>query len=926
MTATIDLRAEINVGGWTDISTLAYQREGTSPPVSYSRGRPDETPQATPVSGTWQLNNRSGNFSPKNPLGSWYGLLGRNTPARWSVPAIGNYLRLEDMASSAACGAAAALDITGDTDIRIDLMATGCGPYGTMLAAKGSSSAVSWALSLNPDLTPSLLWSANGTAVAGAVDGQLPVPARGRFALRATLSVATGTVTFYTAPTIGGSFVQLGPAASGTLGASTSVFGGSATLPVAVGLASAKAESLVFAGLPAFGICGRVWEFRLLSGIGGTVKADPVFSSQTAGVTSFADAQGNTWTMAGTAEISSRDYRSHFELSSLPPKWDASGNDQWVAVTAGGLLRRLQQGDAPVLSPMARYYTVPGAPVTAAYWGMEDAAGATQLGAGIGQLPMYFSGSPTLSSSSLFTGSSPIPVSNGASFSAAVAYSGTWTDNDVHWLMQIPAGEPDGTVVAVISVTGSVLQQLTVTYNTASSGELTLRGYDVNGNVLFTGTPQAGINGKALACQASLVASGTTAQLNLMTVGTPSANGSSNSFSGTVGAVTRVALNPGGGLANTVLGHLAVLPAFVSVAALQLYQASFGVFTGPIIAWIQEPAGVRAGRLVLEQGMQFRGTGNLQGTTPMGPQTVEDVVSLLAECEAADRGLLTEPRPVLGIGYRARSSLYNQVPVVLDYSSAELGGTGSGLEPTYDDQYTRNDETVSRSGGASTGGSARFTLSDGSPMSTGVLGDYSNSDSLNLAFDGQLMNIAAFIVGIGTVDEARWPSVPLNLQRPQLAALFYSLLDLDLGDRFQLLNLPDVIMYDPADQLAFQLKESLGGKHYAMDWCGVPAKPYTVAVASSARAMTTGSNLASPATSSATSLSVQTVDAVHIWTTAGGDFPFDINVGGERITVTAITGSSFTQTFTVVRSVNGVVKAHAALTPVQLWTSMVAAL
>jgi hypothetical protein len=42
------------------------------------------------------------------------------------------------------------------------------------------------------------------------------------------------------------------------------------------------------------------------------------------------------------------------------------------------------------------------------------------------------------------------------------------------------------------------------------------------------------------------------------------------------------------------------------------------------------------------------------------------------------------------------------------------------------------------------------------------------------------------------------------------------------------------------------------------------------------------------------------------------EFPFGATCEGEDVTVTAITGSSSPQTFTVTRSVNGVVKAHSA--------------
>ncbi len=56
-----------------------------------------------------------------------------------------------------------------------------------------------------------------------------------------------------------------------------------------------------------------------------------------------------------------------------------------------------------------------------------------------------------------------------------------------------------------------------------------------------------------------------------------------------------------------------------------------------------------------------------------------------------------------------------------------------------------------------------------------------------------------------------------------------------------------------------------------------------------------------------------------LWTTGAGDFPFDVSVGGERMTVTSISGAASPQAFTVARAVNGVVKAQAAGTDVRLY-------
>jgi len=68
----------------------------------------------------------------------------------------------------------------------------------------------------------------------------------------------------------------------------------------------------------------------------------------------------------------------------------------------------------------------------------------------------------------------------------------------------------------------------------------------------------------------------------------------------------------------------------------------------------------------------------------------------------ADGGILYEPRDFLGLAYRTRESMYRQTArLELDYAAAHLGSGEGGLEPTDDDQQTRNDITVKREGGSS---------------------------------------------------------------------------------------------------------------------------------------------------------------------------------------------------------------------------------
>ena len=66
--------------------------------------------------------------------------------------------------------------------------------------------------------------------------------------------------------------------------------------------------------------------------------------------------------------------------------------------------------------------------------------------------------------------------------------------------------------------------------------------------------------------------------------------------------------------------------------------------------------------------------------------------------------------------------------------------------------------------------------------------------------------------------------------------------------------------------------------------------------------------------------------AYPLWSTAGGDVPFGIGVNGEQMTVTAVSGSSSPQDFTVTRSVNGVTLAHQAGEAITLFTPPIVAL
>ncbi len=74
-----------------------------------------------------------------------------------------------------------------------------------------------------------------------------------------------------------------------------------------------------------------------------------------------------------------------------------------------------------------------------------------------------------------------------------------------------------------------------------------------------------------------------------------------------------------------------------------------------------------------------------------------------------------------------------------------------------------------------------------------------------------------------------------------------------------------------------------------------------------------------------TTLSVATTSG-PVWTTDPADLPMDIMVGGERMSVTAVSGASSPQTVTVTRWINGVVKPHLSGAAVRIAEPVVTAL
>jgi hypothetical protein len=199
---------------------------------------------------------------------------------------------------------------------------------------------------------------------------------------------------------------------------------------------------------------------------------------------------------------------------------------------------------------------------------------------------------------------------------------------------------------------------------------------------------------------------------------------------------------------------------------------------------------------------------------------------------------------------------------------------------------------------------------------------------VNAAGDGLLADHAGWLLGLGTVDEARYPRLPFRLNAvPGIAA---DIAGLDLGDMVRITDLPSWLPPDDVDVLVVGTVETLESHMRDIELVTAPAAPYRVGiygdtVGDDPSKYDTASTIRplnySAITTTQTLITFETLIGPP-WTEDDDEFPFDIYVDGERMTVTDIAGTAFgplEQSFTVVRSVNGVVKGHAIGTPIRLW-------
>lgn len=870
----LDIQVDLKVDGvWTDITPDVYRRDA----ITISRGRSNEEGQIGPGSCDLTLNNRSGKYSPRNPTGVYYGKIGRNTPIRVSVNHGDAHLEIADTDGDCATTVDhASLDIVGDIDVRIDaILDDWYQTEGQFLLGKYSASGRSWLLYVTGGLLV-LQWTTAGSPVSPHHEvstARVELPGTRRLAVRATLDVDNGaaghTVTFYTAPSLSGTWTQLGDpvVVSGT----TSIHSGGASLDVGfVGDTDRLAP------------VGQILAAEVRSGIGGSAVANPDWTAQAPGTTSFADAAGRTWTLAGNATISNRQPRFLGEVTSWPTRWDTSGNDVYTPIEAAGILRRLGQGDEAIQSAMRREMGSPSRASIVAYWPCEDGDEATTLSSAHAREPgMVITGGMNLAAYSGWAASDALPTLGTDSIATGqVPYYEATTHAATRCFFHLSQAPSAETTLFDVVTTGTAK---TWTVRVTTGGDLILKAFDVNvAGILTSSTLTAGIIGSKVQIALELTVNGADTEWTMRSLdldsGVAEVSLSGTLASNTFGRVTEIRVGATYDLSSAAFGHVAVASD----------ESGFAGTSGAVVGNAGEAASTRIARLADEEDVPLVLL-NHSDDELVGAQKSSTVLQLMRDAADVGHGILYEARHALTLQYRGLPTLYNQTAVELTYSTDLM----PPLEPTDDDLLVRNHVAVQRVDGAwgyatETEGSQSVALPpDGA-------GRYPTSLTRNLYNDTQPAQHASWYVHTGTVDEFRYPVVRVAVQaQPAVAE---QVMTLDCGDRLKILDPTTKLPPGDIDLIVQGYRETLAQFEWDVEFNCSPASPYTVIVLDDdvlGRIDTDGSTLGVAATSTATTLVVhttQTADGlIPIWTEDAGDYPMDLRVGGEVVTASAAT-------------------------------------
>jgi hypothetical protein len=298
------------------------------------------------------------------------------------------------------------------------------------------------------------------------------------------------------------------------------------------------------------------------------------------------------------------------------------------------------------------------------------------------------------------------------------------------------------------------------------------------------------------------------------------------------------------------------------------------------------------------------------GRQPKGANPIE----ILAECAATDGGMIYDDPFRLRLAFRMNSSMINQVPVLALTRGVDVAPP---LRPIIDDTRAANDLRVTNWDGTE----ARVVESTGPrSVQSPPVGAGRNAGRLEVSFKwaGQLEQRGNWELRQNTIDRPRYGQVTVDLlANPEHQTTIDNMRP---GDLITL----DGVEPDTVPLLVLQLDRAGSAFPDKAIFNCIPADLYLPGEFDDglARYDSKTTTLAEDLTTSETVWDLAIADPADRWRPGSGGW--DVVVGGERCTVTNVTtgaasGDGWAQTMTCTRSVNGVVKEHAAGAEVHIY-------
>lgn len=590
-------------------------------------------------------------------------------------------------------------------------------------------------------------------------------------------------------------------------------------------------------------------------------------------------------------------------------------------VTIQGTLYGLRQG---VQIGSALRMTLMGEDIRpVAYWSMEDGRDSTSFASAVSSTAppiQHYNLSP--GADSQVTGSDPLPTvgSYGYWWGVVPGYSAS-TEWAIRFKVKIPSAPTTNTGIIAWTTGGSITRWVLAV---DASKHVWLEGYDSGGTERL-GEVGGGITltaawGTELWIAVHASQSGGSIAWEYW-VHTPDGGaGRTGSTAATIGNVQIVFMSAYPGLIDTgcTYGH-------VAVAA----DTDYVLVSGPsaAVGWARDTAVTRWVRLcnVSRRAISWSDSLDSSYEAVLGPWTSGDLMSGLQAVIAADQGFGWE-RVGSELCYRPIGTEYNRtVALALDFAA---GHVMLDFGPVSDAFSRANDWTVSRKGGSSAHALAP-EVDPSDPDHNPAVPVKPDTITVDLADDAPLPWHASWRAHMGSGPRLRVPTLRISLRRN--SDLIAAWLACDIGSRITVANPPAWMPPGTLDLVVVGYTEHLSSMDWWVEINCADYRPYLIGqwAAESGdtspyclRLDTDGSALSGgPYSAVATSLTVTSTGAP--WTTAADDRPFDVQINGERMTVTGVSGASSPQTFTVVRAVNGVSKTHAAGEAVSLYAPLV---